>query len=96
MKEYILPSLYRGIAVFKTCCAESDKKAAEKFGVSTHQVRKYANKVETDGGFGGVMAYMDSGKIIFEYNRRDLFRRIIPLVELEEIIDSYRDKESDL
>ena len=96
MKEYILPSLYRGIAVLKTCCAKSDKKAAEKFGVSAHQVRKYANKVETDGGFDGVMAYMDSGRIIFEYNRRDLMKKVIPLAELEDIIDFYKDKENNL
>lgn len=93
-KKYHLPAIYRGYQVFLMCCASSYKKAAEKFEMKEYYVRSYAGCVKADENdvyFDGVMGYIDSGYVIFEYGRTDLHNKKIPYDELKVILDKYRE-----
>lgn len=91
-KKYHLPLIYRGYQVFLICCASSYKKAAEKFETTEHYTRAYAGCVKSDDYFEGVLGYIDSGFIIFEYGRKDLSRKEIPYDDLKVIIEEYNEK----
>lgn len=90
--KYQLPSMMRGIQVHKTCWAKSDTEAAKKLDVSLYNIRTYAIKYNKGEEFDDVRAFMDSGKIIFENNRKDLMNKEMPKDELKNIIDTYQDK----
>lgn len=88
-KKYHLPTTYRGYQVFITCCATSYKEAAKKFDTSLHFVRNYAGYTDEPDYFEGVRGYIDSGYIIYEYNRKDLWNKEMAYDDLKEIIDEY-------
>lgn len=91
-KRYHIGVLYHGYQVFLTCVDTSYKRAAEKFEVSEYFVKGYAGVVKTDDYFDGVRGYIDSGWIIFDFNRQDLSRKEMPYDELKVIIDKYNKK----
>jgi len=91
-KRYHLTTIYRGYNVSLTCCAHSYKEAAEKFDTTIHFVRNYAGCVDMDRdeeNFEEVRAHIDSGYIIFEYGRKDLYGKEMPYPDLKKIIEHY-------
>jgi hypothetical protein len=91
-KRYHIGVLYHGYQVFLTCVATSYKQAAEKFELSEYFVKGYAGVVKTDDYFEGIRGYIDSGWIIFDFNRQDLSRKEMAYDELKVIIDEYNKK----
>ena len=88
-KRYLMPALYRGIQIHKVCWAKSDKEAAIKLEVKQYSIRAYAGKSDKGIENDEIKAYMDSGEIIFDFGRKDLLGKLLPLAEMKEIIDSY-------
>lgn len=94
-KKYHISSVYHGYQVFLTCIATSCKQAAEKFEFSEYFVKGYAGIVKTDDYFEGVRGYIDSGWIIFDFGRKDLYKKEMAYDELKIIIDEYNKKKHD-
>lgn len=88
-KRFIVNIVYKGYPVELYCTAKSMKEAAVKLGVKEYFMRGHSLKTEVDEPIDGVIAIINSGYIIFEYNRRDLFNKIIPYEEMKKIIDHY-------
>lgn len=93
--KYTLPTVMRGQQIHKVCFATSNKKAADILKVSSYAINNYASKQDSEP-FEGIFGYMDSGQIIFgteekNYtdNRKDLHSKLLPIKELEDIIDKF-------
>lgn len=92
MKQYILPKVIRGIQVHLICNAKNMSEAAIKFDVSPYYVKVWASKSDVKKEYDGVHAYMDSGYIVFECNRKDLYKTTMPIAEMTQIIQEYQTK----
>lgn len=86
---YQVNQIYRGYQVFTMCNASSYKEAAELMEVTIGYLRNYGYKMDLKDEYNEVMAYIDSGGLIFEEGRKDLIRKIIPYQELKLIIEDY-------
>ena len=91
-KRFIINVTHRGYPLTKECTAKSAKEAAEKFGCSLSFINGWALKTVVESPIDGVVAYIDSGYIPFDYGRTDLIRKIMPWTELKSIIDFYVNK----
>jgi hypothetical protein len=89
-KRYIVTTEYRGYTHTKECTAKSAKEASEKLDVSISFIKTYGMITYVDNPIDGVIAYIDSGYIPFDYGRKDLMRKIMPWNELKDILDFYR------
>jgi hypothetical protein len=92
MNKYSYPAMYRGIQIHKTCWAKSDSEASKKLNITIYMIRNYTSKYHKGDVFDDVKAYMDSGKIIFDFGRKDLMNKELPIKEIQSIIDQYQDK----
>jgi len=91
MKKYHYRDSYRGQQIEKNFWAKNDKEAAKKMKCSVYNIQKYCAKNSNGAYFDGVKALFDSGKLWTL--RKDLIRVLMPLEDLEVIIDSILDKE---
>ena len=87
--RYQVGQIYRGYQVFTQCYASSYAQAADMMGVSLHYLRSYGYKTDQGDPCDGVMAYIDSGEIIFQDGRKDLYRKLMPYDELKVIIEEF-------
>jgi hypothetical protein len=91
-KRFVISHIYRGYTHTRECTAKSAKEAAEKLDCSLSFINKYGMKTTVNEPIDGVVAYIDSGYIPFEYGRKDLLWKIMLWDELKSIIDFYVDE----
>lgn len=90
-KRFIINVTYKGYPVELRCTAKSLKEAAVKLDTSESFVRVYGLKTEVDEPIDGIESLINSGYIIFQYDRKDLSEKKLPYEELKKIIDYYLD-----
>jgi hypothetical protein len=91
--RFQVTDLYRGQQIHKVCYATSYAEAARMFNMTQYHVKNYGYKMFVDElTTDDVLAFIDSGELIFEAGRKDVFRKLIPLNELTNIIDQYMDE----
>lgn len=90
--KFELPTVYGGVQIFKICYASTFNEAAKKLDCSVYYINNYAYKNVCEVDLNGIYAYMDSGYIIYDIGRKDLFKKVLPIDEIEKIIDDYNDK----
>lgn len=88
-KRFIINVTHKGYPVELSCTAKSIKEAAVKFNTTESFVRSYGLKTEVEEPIDSVMGLINSGYIIFEYDRKDLSGKIMPFEELKAIIEHY-------
>lgn len=91
MKKYCFLTTYRGQQITKVFWAKNAIEASKILDCSIYVVRNYCYLTTQGEIFDGVKAFFDSGQLWTL--RKDLIRVLMPLNELEAIINEIKDKE---